>query len=85
MKLWNSIVLTMSGGLIVASIILSQVGLDRSALSRRAASLIAGIGTGVGGGMFIFYGVSNGDYVGSIITGTIVAIIVGLSFLIPNR
>ena len=85
MKFWNSLVLAMSGGLIVGSILLANVGLERSTLSRRAASLIGGVGARLGAALFIFYGVSNGDLVGSIVTGVIAAIIVGLGILIPNR
>ena len=85
MNLWNSIVLGFSGGLVASSIILAYIGLSRSALSRRMASLIGGVGSGVGVAMFVFDGVSNRDLLGSAITGMIVAVTVGLIILTPNR
>ena len=85
MNITASIALFVSGGLVASSIIMAKIGLSRSVISRKVASVIGGMGTGIGVGIFIFYVLSNGDFLGSIITGVIVAITVGLVILIPNR
>ncbi len=85
MKIINSLALFVSGGLVASSIILAKIGLSRSVLSRRAASLIGGLGTGIGISLFIFFGVSNGDLIASIITGAIAGITIGLVILVSNR
>jgi hypothetical protein len=85
MNIMNSSALAISGGLVACSIILAKIGLSRSVLSRKVASAIGGIGAGTGVGIFIYYGISNSDLVGSIITGAISAITIGLVILIPSR
>jgi len=85
MKIFDSFVLALSGSLIATSIILAKVGLNRSALSRRSASLLAGLGAGMGNCVFIYYGVSSHDFVGSLITGIITAMVVGFAILFPTK
>jgi hypothetical protein len=85
MNILKSMVLSISGGLVVGSILMAKIGLSRSVLSRRSAAVLAGVGAGIGTGVFIFYGVSNGDLIGSITTGIIVAFTVGFSVIIPSR
>lgn len=75
MNLINAIILAFSGAIIVASIIIAQFGFMMSALSRRSAILLASIGVGIGAGLFVYYGVSEGDLSGSIFVG-IFAIVV---------
>jgi hypothetical protein len=81
----TSTLLACSGALIASSIILARIGLSREFLSRSEASLLGGAGTAVGMGMFIFYGISNADLAGSIITGAIAGITVAVVILIPTR
>ena len=85
MNITSGIALVVSGGIIASSIILARIGLRRSVLSRKAASTLGCIGTGIGIIIFIFFCVSNGDLFGSIVTGTIAAITVGMVILIPNK
>jgi hypothetical protein len=85
MDLLINMALAVSGGLVVGSIILSMIGLKRSVLSRKSASVLSGVGAGVGGAIFIFYGVSNGDLLESIIVGMIGAVIVGFSIFISSK
>jgi hypothetical protein len=85
MNLLRNIALSISGGIVVGSILIARIGLGRSAISKRSAATLAGVGAGIGVGIFIFYGVSNGDLIGSIITGIIIAFTVGFSIIIPNR
>lgn len=85
MNLLRNLVLSISGGLVVGSILIAKIGFSRSILSRKNAAILAGAGAGLGTGIFIYYGVSNGDFVGSIITGIIVAFVVGFSVVIPSR
>lgn len=79
MNLLNSIALFISGGLVVGSIMLSYNGLSRSVLSKKSAAVLSGVGVGVGGGIFIFYGVSNGDLLASVFVGIIGAVTVGVT------
>ena len=71
MNLVSSFMLFISGGLTVASIMIPEIGLDRSVFSRKAGAIFSGIGVGIGSGIFIYYGLSDGDLVGSILTGGI--------------
>lgn len=85
MELLRSVALSVSGGIVVGSILIAKIGLSRSALSKKSAAALAGIGAGTGVGIFIFYGVSNGDLVGSVLTGIIIAFTVGFAAIIPSR
>ncbi len=82
MNLLNSFALFISGGLVVGSIMLSYIGLSRSVLSRRSAAVLSGVGVGIGGGLFIFYGVSNRDLLRSILVGIISAVTVGITIYV---
>jgi hypothetical protein len=82
MDLISNFALLVSGGLIVGSILLSKIGFERRVLSKRAASGIAAVGVGVGGGIFIFFGVGAGDLGESIYVGTVAAIVTGFICLI---
>jgi hypothetical protein len=82
MNLLNSFALFISGGLVACSIILSYIGLNRSVLSRRSAAVLTGVGVGIGAGLFIFYGVSNRDLLGSILVGIISAVTVGITIYV---
>jgi hypothetical protein len=77
MSLARSIALLLSGALIAGSVALSWIGYTRSALSHRAAVVFTSVGVGIGGGMFLYYGISNGDFVGSTIIGLFGGIIAG--------
>ena len=77
--------LSMSGALVVGSILIAKIGFSRFILSRRGAAILAGTGAGIGVGIFVFYGVSQGDLLGSTITGIIIAFVVGFSIIIPSR
>lgn len=79
MNLVSSFMLVVSGGLIVAAVMMSRIGYDRSVLSRRTAALYSGVGVGVGVCIFIYYGVSSGNLIESVLTGAIVAVTVGIS------
>jgi hypothetical protein len=85
MNLLKNMALAVSGGLVVGSIILSMIGLSKSVLSRKSASVLSGVGAGVGCGIFIYYGVSNADLLDSIIVGIIVAVIGGFSIFISSK
>ncbi len=85
MSLSKSLFLLLSGGLIASSIMLSKIGLSRSALSKSSASVLSGVGAGAGTAIFIYYGVSNGDLLGSIIVGIVTAFTVGIVVRIPSR
>jgi hypothetical protein len=85
MNLPTSIALVISGGLIASSLILAKIGLSRAILSRKAASALGGIGAGCGVGIFIYFGVSKGDFLGSVFTGIIAAITIGTVILIPSK
>jgi hypothetical protein len=83
--LLRNIVLAISGGLVIASILMAKIGVSRTALSKRDAAILAGVGAGIGVGIFIFFGVSDYDLIGSIFTGIVIALVVGFSVIFPNR
>jgi len=85
MNLVENFALAMSGGIIASSLLMSVIGYERSALTRKSASAFSGIGTGVGVAMFIYYGVSKHNLIESILTGSIIAITVGLATFIRNK
>ena len=85
MELFSSFMLSLSGGIVVVSILMSKIGYDRAALSRKAAAMMSGLGVGIGCGIFTYYGVSNGDFIGSIITGIIAAFSVGFANYISYK
>jgi len=85
MDLIKNMALAISGGLVVGSIILSMIGLMRSVLSRKSASVLSGVGAGVGGAIYIFYDVSNSDLLESIIVGMIGSVIVGFPIFISSK
>jgi hypothetical protein len=82
MELLSNLTLLLSGGLIVGSILLSKIGFEKHVLSKRAASGIAAVGVGLGGGIFIFFGVGKGDLVESIYVGSVAAFVTGLISLV---
>jgi ABC-type Fe3+-siderophore transport system permease subunit len=75
----RSVFLVLSGGLIVASILLSKIGFDRSTLSLGTSAIYSAIGAGLGCAIFVFFGISNGDLFGSVCTGSISAFTIGLT------
>ena len=85
MTLGKNLILLFSGALIAGSIILSKIGLNRSVLSKKSAALLSGTGAGIGILIFIFYGVSDGDLIGSLIVGIITAFVVGAAVIIPSK
>jgi hypothetical protein len=85
MNILHNFVLSMSGALVVGSILIAKIGFSKFILSRMNAAILAGTGAGIGVGTFVFYGVSKGDLIGSIITGIIMAFVVGFSIVIPSR
>jgi hypothetical protein len=85
MNLVNILSLLISGGLIVTSIILPKIALNKSNLSLKDASILCGLGAGLGIGIFIYFGISYGDLLGSIIVCLISSIVVGFTFWIANR
>jgi len=46
---------------------------------------MAGIGVGISSGIFLYFGVSNGDSLISIIVGLISAFVIGLTFFVMNQ
>ncbi|MEP7134033.1 MAG: hypothetical protein ABI904_03780 [Chloroflexota bacterium] len=85
MNLVNSFMLAISGGLIVASILIAKIGFGRSVLSRKTATIMSGVGVGIGIVIFIYYGVSNHNLGESVLTGIIIAITVGFATFIRNK
>ena len=85
MNFVSSLMLSLSGGIIVGSVLMSMIGYKRSALSRTAASVFSGVGVGIGVVIFTYYGVSNGDMIGSILTGIIAAVFIGFASFIRNK
>ena len=79
MNVEKSIVLFMSGGIAVGSIMLSRIGFMRSSISRRGAAILSGIGVGLGSGVFIFYGISNGDFIESLYVAIIAGVVAGIT------
>jgi hypothetical protein len=74
MNLVNDFALMLSGGIIAGSILLSEIGFRRSALSRKGGAIFSGIGVGIGCGIFIFYSIGKGDLIGSIFVGIVATI-----------
>lgn len=76
--------LLLSGGIIATSVALSWIGYSRRALTYRAAVAFTGVGVGVGGAMFLYFGVSGGDLAGSTIAGIVggvtAAVVAGARF-----
>ena len=85
MKLINIILLNVSGALIYMSILLPRIGLKNSTISRNSAAVLSGIGVGIGAGLSVYFGISNGDFIGSILTAAIAAFTAGLVFHFYNR
>ncbi len=81
----SSLALLISGGLIVGSLILSRIGIERSVLSCKNASIITGIGSGIGAGLFIYFGVSHHDLGGSIFVGLVSAFTLGLTIFLMSK
>jgi len=79
MKLQNTIALVISGALILGSLLLSEMGFRKSTLSRYGAMLVTGLGVGLSSGMIVFWGIGDGDLIGSIATGMIAAIAAGVT------
>jgi hypothetical protein len=85
MNLVKNVALVLSGGLIVGSILLSKIGLTRSVLSRRGSAILSGVGVGLGCAIFIYYGVSSGDLIGSIFVGIVAAVVSGFILFIYRK
>ena len=79
MRLVSVIALVLSGAVILGSVLLPEMGFRRSAFSRKGAALLTGLGIGFACGMIVFWGFSNGNFIESIITGVIAAMVAGLT------
>jgi hypothetical protein len=79
MNLEISIALFISWGIVVGSIILPRIGFNKSSISRRGAAILSGIGVGFGSGIFIFYSVSNGDFIGSLFVAIVAGLVAGIT------
>jgi len=77
MNFINAIFLVLSGAIILGSALLPEIGFRRLFLSRKAAACLTGAGIGVASGMIVFWGYGNGDFIGSIATTLIAAVISG--------
>ena len=77
----SDVLLFLSGGLIVGSILLPQIGFINSALSVNAVAAYSGTGTSIGTCIFVFYTVGKGDFIGSVLTGIIAGVAVGATNL----
>jgi hypothetical protein len=73
----KSIAVIISGVIIVGSLILPRIGFKNSVISLKSTAVLSGIGVGIGNGLFIFYSISNRDFIGSLFTAIITALVVG--------
>lgn len=78
-KILINLALLLSGGIIASSVIISHLCITRSIFSLRTGAIVAGVGAGTGVCIFIYFGISSRDLVGSIIVGIIAAMTIGLT------
>ncbi len=72
------IMFAFSGALIYLSVLLSRIALKRNMISHHLAVILSSLGVGFGAGLSVFWGVSNGDFIGSSLTGAIVGMVAAL-------
>ena len=77
--------LSLAISLFVFSILYSRYCFYRSLLSNTGASVLAGVGVGLGSGIFVYFDVIDGDLFGSIIAGVITAFVTGLIIFVLNQ
>lgn len=77
--------LSIAISIVLFSILYSRYCFEKSLLSNTSSSIMAGIGVGISSGIFLYFGVSNGDSLISIIVGLISAFVIGLTFFVMNQ
>jgi hypothetical protein len=77
--------IALSGAIIASTIILAQQGYARSYLSRQGAVFLTSIGVGIGLGIFVYFGLSQGDLMGSIFVALVSTLIAGITASITLR
>jgi hypothetical protein len=78
MNSMHLVIFAFSGVAIYLSVLLPRIALKQNMISHPLASVLSGLGVGFGAGLSVFWGASNGDIIGSSLTGAIVGMLAGL-------